>query len=400
MYTQNLNNIRELLRPAISIPVGVVIVLGMYWIVHNFRIAADKFIILFFFVMLLVVTAGVMSLSFSITTNWEMKNRQKWPGTIGKIIRSTCQKTTLTTRTGPRSVDNGYSSVDVFTPQVAYAYKVNEKSYENSAISGPLTEGYNNRQDAENVLQDYPVGRSVTVYYSPRKPALSLLEKTVPSKVDLPFITGIILLSGGLFISWVLSAYVNNGCKSLSASELFNFDHLVAITVVPSVNKIGTYIEKNPNIKRCLKKGMERIGKQIEARQPKLHKPHMSKKRMNYEIKLFNDVHKDNEVARLSSVIGTYRMAHYFAKAIENSKKLIDLTDDEFSGNYLAVMDYIGILAEAGKEEDAEIVLRDFFNKWKNETEKEAVSMDSLLNIFKKARHGKPVDYSPAKKMH
>lgn len=95
-----------------------------------------------------------------------------WPTAEGTIVSSEVDSET-------RSVGDGQSSTSCW-PKVGYDYTVNDKTYSGDTIafsslrSGPhIGSG---RAEAQVVVDRYPVGKQVRVYYNPKDPEIAALE--------------------------------------------------------------------------------------------------------------------------------------------------------------------------------------------------------------------------------
>lgn len=91
---------------------------------------------------------------------------ESWPTADGVVIRSEVT----------RSTDAEGS--DSYSPEITYAYTVNNEQLANKTIKFGEN-SYSNRRKAEEIANSYPVGRNVTVYYDPEKPDKSVLEPGV-----------------------------------------------------------------------------------------------------------------------------------------------------------------------------------------------------------------------------
>jgi hypothetical protein len=102
----------------------------------------------------------------------EVSQAARWPKTEGRIVVSTSEV---------REMSAGEAGSDDTEPRnfakIVYAYKVGNRSYRCDRVS--IGENMGNFEVAETIAR-YPVGRSVTVYYNPRKPDQAVLERDVP----------------------------------------------------------------------------------------------------------------------------------------------------------------------------------------------------------------------------
>jgi len=89
-----------------------------------------------------------------------------WPAAEGKITISGVS----------HSTDS--DGADSYSPEITYTYTVNNVSQTNKTIKFGEN-SYSSRKKAEGIANSYPVGKNVTVYYDPEKPARSVLEPGV-----------------------------------------------------------------------------------------------------------------------------------------------------------------------------------------------------------------------------
>lgn len=117
-----------------------------------------------YWVGLLFVVIGVGIFFLGLRDLRTAKASAAWPATQGSI-----------TRTRIRVDDRGESS-ESYHPEITYGYSVMGSNYEGSRTVIGATRGYNSRPKAQAFLEDYPVGKPVTVYYDPNKPGQAVLQ--------------------------------------------------------------------------------------------------------------------------------------------------------------------------------------------------------------------------------
>jgi hypothetical protein len=101
-----------------------------------------------------------------------------WPSTMGTVTQSRIQM---------RSSSEGGSTA---YPLVEYAYQVMGQAYQNTKVMpGPDIGG----SGARKVVDRYPAGAQVMVYYNPQKPSEALLERSMPGAMKIFWIILIIL---------------------------------------------------------------------------------------------------------------------------------------------------------------------------------------------------------------
>jgi Protein of unknown function (DUF3592) len=107
----------------------------------------------------------------------EVRKASRWPATKGTVINSIVQAI----KKNPTDPDYDSSDTEVFNqPLVEYEYTVNGRKLRGSRITiGDKTSGY----ELESILDRYPVGTTVTVYYDPANPKNAVLERDLPKIV-------------------------------------------------------------------------------------------------------------------------------------------------------------------------------------------------------------------------
>ena len=71
---------------------------------------------------------------------------------------------------------SGYKYRTSYFPQIVYQYSVNGAQYQNGRFAQRQSL-ISRKGMIENIVNDYPVGASVTVYYDPQNPTESFLQK-------------------------------------------------------------------------------------------------------------------------------------------------------------------------------------------------------------------------------
>lgn len=65
----------------------------------------------------------------------------------------------------------------IYVPKVRYEYTVGDETYTNDSLyPGPVRSGSSSKEKPREILQQYPEGKTVDVYYDPSDPTLSFLE--------------------------------------------------------------------------------------------------------------------------------------------------------------------------------------------------------------------------------
>jgi hypothetical protein len=142
---------------------------------------------------------GMIILGFGLRNLIQAYASRHWPSVPGTVTSSKVVR--------HRGTGTGKSkSKDSFWAEVWYSYTVNEKTLSgNRVLYGDY--GSSDRSHAQRLVRRYPVGKEVSVHYSPKQPAKCVLEPG--AKIS----TWVIPLSGTAFVLlgcgmafWVLRA--------------------------------------------------------------------------------------------------------------------------------------------------------------------------------------------------
>ncbi len=141
---------------------------------------------------------GLMILGFGIREYFKAQASTGWPSVEGVVLRSEMDVDHSSSSSGGSSTTYG--------ADVAYEYQQGGTRRTGDRVEfGEISTG--DSSDAQQVLDRYPVGREVTVYYNPEDPADSVLEPGVSgSTFFLPlfgclfFVVGC-LVCGGILLS-------------------------------------------------------------------------------------------------------------------------------------------------------------------------------------------------------
>ncbi|MGE5251014.1 MAG: DUF3592 domain-containing protein [Bacteroidota bacterium] len=147
----------------------------------------------------LLITVGLMGLFLAVinavllitllSMRRKMSQVSGWPSTRGVVMTSALESRA--------STEGGYLNY----PVVRYSYQVGAQAFQGTRIAlGPEVGG----PGARHVIERYPAGSPVDVYYNPSDPADALLEKSVPAQRWMWIILGIfdVALCGAIPVVW------------------------------------------------------------------------------------------------------------------------------------------------------------------------------------------------------
>jgi hypothetical protein len=89
-----------------------------------------------------------------------------------------------------------------YRPVVRYAFEVRGRTYESErmAIGAPAAPDASDAADARRLVERYPAGAGVDVWFDPGDPRRSVLERGVPtSQIAAAVVLGVALLGIGIF---------------------------------------------------------------------------------------------------------------------------------------------------------------------------------------------------------
>ena len=124
-----------------------------------------------FWVLILVGMIAFNMVALSMMKGWDSKS---WSSTNGTIVSSKVK--TITTRSTSTSTTPRKKRTRYF-PEIHYKYQVDGKEYSGDRLAF----GFSNRpkEESKNIVERYPAGAHVPVYYDPDNPEESVLEPGV-----------------------------------------------------------------------------------------------------------------------------------------------------------------------------------------------------------------------------
>ena len=139
-------------------------------------------------IVLVLILLNVIFLAILFFTRRKMSQVSAWPTTSGVVMSSMLES---------RSSEDGYTDY----PVVQYSYQVGAQAFQSSRLApGPEVGG----SGARKVIERYPAGARVNVFYNPQNPAEAILEKKAPAQALLWIILGIFdcALCGAIPLAW------------------------------------------------------------------------------------------------------------------------------------------------------------------------------------------------------
>jgi hypothetical protein len=375
-----------MMKSIIWVPTFFAVLATFLWLIYCFPFLANKLSLIYYFIVALVVMAGVFSISYSVDEAWNMRGKRDWPETTGVITNSTCETSFVMDHNGPIRVERH----TLYAPKISYHYEVDATTYNGTGISDFNIEFSRSKEKVDSILRLYPVGKKVSVYYSPQNPAIAVLEKIGSRRRNLPLIVGALLLCMGLCCTWVLTVSAFNKGKSLSMEQVFTIPEELKPLANQCWSAIVKTIESHPVLKSNLLRG-KRVADQIKAKdRARPCPPLLTKSELNDEISRINKEYKNSESQRCNFLMLAYWKAHYYNEALAFSEKVIQNTANDWEKKWYATQQQIWILTEADRGDEAEKVLRTFAEKWGNEMKKENISLEEELQRIRTRPRGLP----------
>jgi hypothetical protein len=138
---------------------------------------------------LAVLALGTLVLAISLIRVYKFRASKTWISTTGKIISSEME-----TRRGGRRRSITYHAA------IVYDYSVEGTKYSGNRICfGDY--GSSDANHARQILNRYPAGMQVSVYYNPSKPKDAVLERRLSWTVYLALIVGFAVSALGILLA-------------------------------------------------------------------------------------------------------------------------------------------------------------------------------------------------------
>lgn len=156
---------------------------------------------------LMLIILGIKMMYEGNLLEEKLATSMGWSTVPGKVIRTAIDETRIVRGGGPSA-----RSVRVYVPKVTYIYQVNGHRYEGQQIKLGQ-EDYYPKDEAYEILDRYPVGSSLDIYYNDQDPAEAVLITEISQRSYRKSRSGVIGLIIGIIyvIGWIalVSAYLN-----------------------------------------------------------------------------------------------------------------------------------------------------------------------------------------------
>ena len=129
---------------------------------------------------------------------------QTWPSTSGRIVEARVTESTSTDSDGDRST--------YYSPQIVYEYEVMGSPIRGDKIYVGLKSSSSNYKKAQEKVAQYPIGKTVSVFYNPDDPTDAVLERRAQTTTTL--VLGIIFLVIGVCLGLPIVIVVLTSLRS------------------------------------------------------------------------------------------------------------------------------------------------------------------------------------------
>ena len=141
-------------------------------------------------VALLVLGLGTLIVVISVVSLYKFRASKTWLWASGEITSAEMEK----------RVSRGRSRTVTYHAAIVYDYSVDDTKYSGSKVAfGEY--GTSNPNHARQILNRYPIGKQVQVYYNPSKPEDSVLERRLSPAVYIGLLAGAAVFALGLLLT-------------------------------------------------------------------------------------------------------------------------------------------------------------------------------------------------------
>lgn len=138
---------------------------------------------------------GAIFFSIGLWQLYEGWKTHNWPTTQGTITSSQIKEVTRRDADG-----DTYTN---YRPSISYSYQVADQNYEGHRLHLGAT-SHNDRSAVQQQLKQYPVGRTLDVYYNPNNPNQAVLTPGVGGGIWIAITMGTAFLVLGIALSMIL----------------------------------------------------------------------------------------------------------------------------------------------------------------------------------------------------
>jgi uncharacterized integral membrane protein len=156
-------------------------------------------LILIIFFCLVFIGIGIGMLIKLMKNFSKARLSKNWLSTSGKIVSSELDAQTTTD-------EDGYQTT-TYIANIVFEYQVDKTSFKCDCINFDYGMRTSNKRKQQSIVEQYPAGSQVTVYYDPDEPEQAVLEKRVNGVFTTIMVSAVFILIG--VIVAVMSLGVN-----------------------------------------------------------------------------------------------------------------------------------------------------------------------------------------------
>ena len=129
--------------------------------------------VLYFIILFCLVFVGVgIGMLIKLAKNYDkLRQSQHWNSTVAKIISSDLD--------AQISTDNEGYQTTTYLAKINFSYEVDGITYESDRINFDYGMRTSNLRKQQSVVEQYPEGSTIPVFYDPKDPSQAVLEKRV-----------------------------------------------------------------------------------------------------------------------------------------------------------------------------------------------------------------------------
>jgi hypothetical protein len=146
--------------------------------------------VLYFIIIVCLIFIGIgVSMLIKLAQSYSnLKHSENWLSTLGKIISSELDAQITTD-------DDGFQTT-TYLAKIFFTYTVDGNSFESEHINFDYGMRTSNLRAQQDVVDQYPEGKIVTVFYDPADPQQAVIEKRVNGTFTTILVSAVFILIG------------------------------------------------------------------------------------------------------------------------------------------------------------------------------------------------------------
>ncbi len=165
------------------------------------KVRASKKVMVF--VMIILFGGSFFSYHLFKKSMKEYKSSKSWPSVSGTITRSEIE-------TRAEWDSKKKKTIKTYIPHINYTFYVKDREFRGTRVSfGDYTS--NSRMAVRVLIRDYPINKTVQVYYNPQDPSMCVLERKLGLGSYVALIVAIMFGLAGLLIVFVFFRRIITG---------------------------------------------------------------------------------------------------------------------------------------------------------------------------------------------